>query len=613
MKSISLILTISIFLGIIPQVLNSQSFTPTIENGLSQDILEFSVAKEWIKEEVWVEAPFDSDFDGNLDRLHVYITRPLQTNTELIKLPIIYQSSPYYGLSLWRLFSLRSSDKFMWDVKHELGEVPKANNKSVSKTRTKRPIMAFIEDRNWVPKGFITVYSSSPGTGLSDGAPTGGGTNEAQAPKAVIDWLCGRTKAYSSRNGTQEVKAFWSTGKVAMMGTSYDGTLALAAATTGVEGLEAIVPIAAVSSFYNYYRSNGLVRSPEGYLGEDVNSLYNLIHTGRKSTRKSNNTKIRDDIILKGIDRKTGDYNEFWDERNYIKKLDSIKAAVFISHGFNDWNVMPEQSYMLYKALKEKNIPVQLYYHQDGHGGTTPQHMLNRWFTKYLFDIDSGESDAKVTIVSNISGASPSKHIYETFPNPASEEVCLYLVKGNSFTGTLNLNQSEESAIETFVDDRELTGKTLATVTSNNRLLYLTSKLTEDVHLSGLASVSIEMSCNKPAANLSVWLISLPWNEEKNVSISENIVTRSWADPQNHNSEKNIPLALGEYVNVTFDLNPDDQIIKKGQQIGLLIFSSDPEFTILPKPGTEISVKLDKTTLCLPIVNGKQALENAFK
>ncbi|GIS01015.1 MAG: hypothetical protein CM15mP102_18350 [Flavobacteriales bacterium] len=45
------------------------------------------------------------------------------------------------------------------------------------------------------------------------------------APKAVIDWLNGRAKGYRSREGSEEEIAFWSTGKVGMIGTSYNGTL----------------------------------------------------------------------------------------------------------------------------------------------------------------------------------------------------------------------------------------------------------------------------------------------------------------------------------------------------------------------------------------------------
>jgi X-Pro dipeptidyl-peptidase len=67
-------------------------------------------------------------------------------------------------------------------------------------------------------------------------------------------------------------------------------------------------------------------------------------------------------------------------------------------------------------------------------------------------------------------------------------------------------------------------------------------------------------------------------------------------------------LTPGKFYEVTFDLMPDDQIIKKGQQIGLLIFSSDQEFTLHPKPGTELTIDLDGTVLTLPIVGGTVGL-----
>ena len=57
---------------------------------------------------------------------------------------------------------------------------------------------------------------------------------------------------------------------------------------------------------------------------------------------------------------------------------------------------------------------------------------------------------------------------------------------------------------------------------------------------------------------------------------------------------------------------PDDQIIKKGQQIGLMIFSSDKEFTLHPKPGTELTIDLDGTTFTLPIVGGLDSFNSAI-
>ena len=251
-----------------------------------------------------------------------------------------------------------------------------------------------------MPRGFIVVHSSSPGTGLSQGCPTVGGDNESLAPKAVIDWLNGRAKGFTSPNGGKEVVAYWATGKVGMIGTSYNGTLPLAAATTGVDGLEAIIPVAPNTSYYHYYRSNGLIRHPGGWLGEDIDYLYDWIHSGNPERCEYCDSVIRDKEMYGNFDRVKGDYNDFWAGRDYLNDLKPLKTAVLMAHAFNDWNVVPEHSYRIIKALKEKGVPLQIYYHQGGHGGEPPMTMMNRWFTHYLFGVDNGvENDAKAWIV----------------------------------------------------------------------------------------------------------------------------------------------------------------------------------------------------------------------
>ena len=75
-----------------------------------------------------------------------------------------------------------------------------------------------------------------------------GGREEIEGVKAVIDWLNGRAKGFTSVGGDERVRAHWSTGKVGMTGTSYNGTLPNQVATTGVEGLRTIIPVSAISS-----------------------------------------------------------------------------------------------------------------------------------------------------------------------------------------------------------------------------------------------------------------------------------------------------------------------------------------------------------------------------
>ena len=580
---------------------------PIFEDGEAQIVEAFNNPDNWLRHDLWVETEFDTDGDGDLDRMHVSVTRPEQTESNGLKLPVIYITSPYFaGVAA-------DAPGTMWNVEHELGEIGEERFHPEVNRRGQRPIISNSHINKWVPRGYIVVHSSSPGTGLSDGAPTIGGKNESLAPKTVIDWLCGRAKGYTERDGDEEVKAYWSTGKVGMTGTSYNGTLPLAAATTGVEGLEVIIPIAPNTSYYHYYRSNGLVRSPGGYLGEDIDVLYDFVHSGDEERRPYNNKTVRDTEMRNGMDRETGDLNEFWASRDYLNQMDNMKAALLMSHGFNDWNVMPEHSYRIYNAAKEKGLPTQIYYHQLGHGGPPPISMMNKWFTKYLHGIDNGidKEENKAYIVREYDDRlKPTA--YKDYPNPEAEYVQLNLNSGGNSTGKLGLDISSNQ-VESLIDDYNFSGKDLATTeSSTNRLLYTTATFTEDMHISGVPKISVTLSSNKSAANLSVWLVSLPWDNSNKVKITDNIITRGWADPKNYKSiTDEEDLVPGKFYTVDFELQPDDQIIRKGQQIGLMIFSSDSEFTLHPKPGTELSVKLNETSLSLPIVGGKDAFKKA--
>lgn len=583
------------------------SIGPIFKNGEAQIVPAFNDGKEWIEQELWVETTFDSDKDGRPDRMHVFVTRPNQTESGQLQLPVVYTSSPYYGGSLWSMLR-NNTGKYNWDVEHELGEAPKKRKTSKLKTRKKRPFASYFMDKTWVPRGYITVYSSSPGTGLSDGIVSVGGPNESQAPKCVIDWLCGRAKGFSSRKGEQEVKAFWSSGKVGMTGTSYDGTLCIAAAATGVDGLEAIIPIAPVTNFYQYYRSGGLVRSPGGYPGEDMDVLFDLVSSKKRPKQVKKRINARMETIAQQQDRLSGDYNAFWASRNYLERLDSVKTPMIIAHGFNDWNVMPEHSFQLYQAVKDKGLPVQLYYHQDGHGGDPSLSMMNRWFTKYLHGIDNGvENDPSVSIVREHKRSPTS---YSAYPDVDAADVALY---PNGDQG-LDFSKANNGLAEQFTDNCEINfANLLKDENAQHRLLFVTPELKEDVRISGLANIRMKLKCNQPAANISVCLVALPWLEREGVAIYDNIITRGWADPQNRNSiSKSEPMQAGEFYEIAFDLMPDDQVIPMGTKIGLVIYASDKEFTLCPDPGTEITVDLQATQLTLPVVGGMDALKKAI-
>ncbi len=577
---------------------------PIFRDGQAQVVEGFSDSTTWIRQHLWVETTFDTDGDGRLDRVHVDVTRPGQTDTEGLKLPVVYETSPYFA-------GTGNDRSKLWDVHQEIGGEPPA--------RVSQPGPPFRADRTrisntfvatWVPRGFIVVHSESPGTGLSQGCPTVGGPNEELAPKAVIDWLNGRAKGYTSATGGDPVMADWTTGKVGMTGTSYNGTLPLAAATTGVEGLEAIIPVSPNTSYWHYYRSNGLVRHPGGWLGEDIDFLYDFINSGNDAKRPYCDATVRDGELAAGRDRVSGDWNDFWADRDYWLKLGGIKAATLMAHGFNDWNVMPLHTGHVVETLKESGVPLRVYWHQGGHGGPPPDDMMNRWFSRFLFGIQNGVEEGPQAWIVREDATRDAPTPYATWPNPAASRVTLHLTAGGDSVGGLATMAIDGQGRESLTDNVAIGADSLAKLAASpHRLIYATPTLTQPVHLSGTARVTVRLALSKPAANLSVYLVALPWVEPENRRQSNfSLITREWADLRNrHSVRQEAAVVPGTFYDMTFDLQPDDQVIPAGKQIGVMVFSSDRDFTLWPEAGTELTLDLDGTSITLPVVGGEEA------
>ncbi|HEY4218690.1 MAG TPA: Xaa-Pro dipeptidyl-peptidase [Gemmatimonadaceae bacterium] len=631
---------------------------PVFVNGMAQVVPAFQDTSTWIRQELWVQTDFDSDRDGKPDRVHVDVTRPRQTETEGLKVAIVYGSSPYYAGT--------ARGQVNWNVQQELNDTPQPRGAMASPAyQADRVRISNALVNEWVPRGFAVVHSEAPGTGRSQGCPTVGDTPERMPMKFVVDWLNGRAKGFTTETGSQEVKATsWSTGKVAMMGTSYEGTLPLAAATTGVQGLEVVVPVSPNTSYYHYYRTNGLVRSPGGYLGEDVDVLYDFIASGDSTGRANCDRLWKNGIFAgtKGQDRASGDYNDFWAERDLLPYVKNIKAAVLLAHGFNDYNVVPEHSVRIYNEMKARGLPVSIYLHQGGHGGNPPADMVNRWFSHYLYGVDNGvEKDPPVWIVQDAAAQEPHAMAeaaaaataeaargatdtaaaagrgrgrgraprvtkaptpFASFPVPGSVPVVFHPTAGGTSIANLSF-AAPKSGADKLVDDVSMSGSVYAAdAQSTHRLLYATPAFSDTVHVSGTPRVTLRVASSKPAANLSVWLVMLPYDSARVGSQSHaGLVTRGWADIQNYRSltaggnyDSKLPgvkLVPGKFYDLTFDLEPDDEFIPPGKQLAVMIMSSDREFTLEPRPGTELTVDLAHSSFTIPIVGGTTALRHA--
>ncbi len=555
---------------------------PVFADGQAQPVYD---PADVVREHVWVEAGVDSDHDGVEDVVHVEVVRPRATDDGL-RVPVVYQVSPYYA---------GGNPITNHDVDRELYAPGKP-----------------LADITWryqdyfLARGFAVVYAESLGTGRSTGCPTTGGENETRGAASVIDWLNGRAAARDA-DGSR-VSAHWTTGRTAMMGVSYNGTLPNAVATTGVEGLETIVPIAAISNWYDYYRENGAVVAPGGFQGEDADVLAEYVYT------RADQEICRPVIerLEREQDRLTGDYSGFWDERNYLDDVHRVEASVLAVHGLSDWNVTVSQVAEWWDALAEHGVERAIWLHQSGHADPYSLRkqewltMLNRWFSHYLYDIDNGvETEPRATIQREDGSWTQEAD----WPAPGTDDATLRLGPGGDRQGTLGVDRFRgRPMVERLTDDASKKVEDLVNApASEHRLSYSTEAANAPVRLSGTPSVRLRLEFDRPAANVTAVLV------DRAPDGSSHVITRGWADPQNrHGLSRTKALRPGVPYWLSFDLQPQDYLVAEGHRLEFVLLSSDHDFTLRPAPGTGVGLDVSRSTVTVPVVGGDESLRQAF-
>jgi X-Pro dipeptidyl-peptidase len=579
---------------------------PQFDNGLAQPVF---AGQPVIRHNVWVEIPnLDSDSDGVNDRIRVQVSRPDATERGT-KLPIILVASPYSGGTL--PYPQHDINVPLFVPGRAAPTAPAPAPPAAAKPYFGneppiRDITASGYQSYFLPRGFIFADANSLGTGQSTGCPTIGGIEENLAMKAVIDWFNGAGKAYDVDG--KAVTAYWTTGATAMIGTSYVGTLPIGTASLGVAGLKAIVPIAGVSSYYDHRRSYGTVINSFPMIGTDADTLFDNI-LSRKHPEACAATRAR---IARDKDRETGDYNAFWDERNYVKDAGKFKTAVLISHGLNDFNVKPRHAARLWEALKAHGVPSKIWWNQGGHGDRANsarqavwRDTVNRFWSHYLFGIANGAMDGPKAVVERENNEWVD---YATWPVPGAQPATVRFSPATAANGIGQLGVAKPAAsVEIVVDDSSIDANVLvAAAQSPSRLVYQTAPLSAPVHISGIPSVSLRLSFDKPAAIVSAMLV------DYKTTGTPAIITRGWADPQNRESmSRTTPVVPGTAYTIAFELQPHDYMFPQGSRIGLVLLSSDRLFTLRPPPGTRLTVHTSESTLTLPVVGGERAFTAA--
>ena len=591
-----------------------------------------------IREVVYVESRIDSDKDGLPDLVKVNIIRPTFSG----RIPAVMTASPYHQGT-----NDKASDKALYKMEEELAvkephkisleeptldlvdPVGQAQLVTEAEEKLTHINSSYTLNDYFLPRGFANIYVSGLGTKDSQGIMPNGDYRQIEAYKNVIDWLNGRCRAFTDHSRERQVKADWSNGKVATTGLSYLGTMSNGLATTAVDGLEVIIAEAGISSWYNYYRENGLVTSPGGYPGEDLDSLDELTYSRNLLAgdyiRGNDAHKASIEELKKNLDRKTGDYNQFWHERNYLLNAHKVKAEVVFTHGSQDWNVKPLHVYQMFNALPS-SIKKHLFYHNGAHV------YINNWQS-----IDFRES-MNALLTQRLLGQKTEYQLPTViWQDNTAEQTWLALkdfgnqVEHNTFTlGT------EEAIIQNRYQDSDFERFGKSYPTFNNELyqgkvnqITIDLPVTENIHLNGRIKLNLRLKSSINKGLLSAQLLELgekkylqPYPGILSVRTLDNgryhmldnlfelpysqsaqrVITKGYLNLQNRDGLLDIKeVTPNEWMEFQLELQPTIYKLQQGDTLRLVLYTTDFEITVRDNSDYQLTVDLSQSSMEVPV------------
>jgi X-Pro dipeptidyl-peptidase len=506
------------------------------EDGRTAPVFDYTQA---IRERVFIPQPgVDQDENGKMDFVTADIIRP-RTEAEV---PAIIDPSPYYTTVCRGNEGQCMAD---WDGDGVNDRWP------------------LFYDNYFVPRGYAYVLGQMLGTGYTtEGCPNHGGPEDIAGEKSIVDWLNGRAPAYKAPDeSSPRVVADWHNGSSAMIGKSYDGTLANGVAATGVDGLKTIVPISAISAWYHYSRTGG-VRHNTNYPGGSLNPTVTTGPNPPPGVDLPNRRPLCEQLntFVSTIDGDAhGDVNEFWRARDYVKDARRIDAAVFAIHGFQDDNVRMDHLGLWWDALKKYRVERKLWLLRTGHEDPFEirraewVETLHRWFDHHLHDIDNGiDDEPRVTIEDEVDVWNE----YRDWPVPGTSNVNVYL-RGTSEAapGTLAWHPWGHGARTLSFVGNNGTGETSymnnPDGAQTNRRVFLSPPLKRDVRLSGTARLELEASLSTEQSNLGVLVVDysatpFPMVTRSNDGIANTTTRTCWGA-----TSDGTPCTIGDTCTVT--------------------------------------------------------------
>ncbi|MCT6876996.1 MAG: Xaa-Pro dipeptidyl-peptidase [Lactobacillus apis] len=619
-------------------------------NGKSLPVFDTSKV---IREVVYVESDLDTDGDGQSDLLQATIFRPFES--EKMPVPALYTASPYFGGIIDNEKRNHNVDENLTDAtewtnpQYEPSAVVKARKPSDENTSSATEMAvgksSYTLNEYLLARGFASVFAGAIGTRGSDGLRITGAPEETESAKEIIEWLHGDRIAYTDRSRKHEIKADWCNHNIGMTGRSYLGTLQIAIATTGVAGLKTVVSEAAISSWYDYYREHGLVIAPEDCQGEDLDLLAetcqsNLLDSGDYIKIKPKYDEMQASLLEKE-DRKTGQYSDYWENRNYRHHTDKINCSWISVHGLNDWNVKPKNVYKIWQKVKDLPVEHHLFLHQGPHYNMNNlvsidfTDLMNLWFVHELLGIENNAYNQWPTVMIQDNLEADIWHDEEDWSNDVGQKVVYYPTddaelqkdgNGKKKLAFLDLGGKDFKAAkisESAWQDKFIAGDEKWAKPS---LRFTTDEFIHPVTIVGRPEVKLRVSSSLNKGQISVALVEL--GDRKRLTAvpkflmrdgqelgfrfgtdtlqefvpdklsHAKLITKAHMNLQNYaDMQKPAAIEPGEFYDLSFELQPTYYKVPVGSKLCLIIYSTDQGMTKRPLEETTYTIDLAKTEI----------------
>lgn len=433
----------------------------------------------------------------------------------------------------------------------------------------------------FVPRGYAYAIFDAIGTHASGGCTAFGGLPERESTAELVDDLGSRD---------------WSNGRVGMIGGSYDGTLAIAAAVEAPEQLAAIIPQVAIDRWYDYMFDDGVRMGLEDVTGRggalpadppidspaDYDSVYGVAPDHTQSpeavvgaTAEHAQPCNRVENQLRGYEQDPV-YDDFWVERDYRALAHRVTAAVLFEGAWLDDNVKHEAGPSFVAALPE-DTPKHLVMGQWTHSTSRFADAMNvrhAWFDMFLYGIDT-RADELRTYDSQADDGNRRQSMH--WPPAHAEDVVV------TFDGPVGWTDSDKALTEERLVDADCNGACVALVGPTAEASY---------RVAGTPTVTMQVT--SATTHLAPVLVEvLP-------SGTREVVARAFLDTRNRNGlDRTEPHGV-ETFEVTLDLWPVDLVVEAGGHLELVLGSTNatfgvPDATVATPVATDVRLVLPVT------------------